>query len=105
MPLAQPGIGAHRAESGTENIETGNRSLERRRRAGKEPAHTAFHSVTRRHVSLHYPPMKLASKLVLRIFASRLATLNYAHFVAMTLPGGDGGEGKHTQAQPDGSLP
>jgi hypothetical protein len=75
------------------------------RHTGIEPAHTAFHSVTRRHVSLHYPPMKLASKLVLLIFALRLATLNYAHFVAMTLPGGDGGEGKHTQAQPDGSLP
>jgi hypothetical protein len=54
---------------------------------------------------LHYPPMKLASKLVLRIFASRLATLNYAHFVAITLPGGDGGEGKYTQAQPDGPVP
>jgi hypothetical protein len=64
-----------------------------------------LHSVTRRHVSLHYPPMKLASNLVLRIFAAHLATLNYAHFVAMTLPGGDGGEGKYTQAQPDGSLP
>ena len=32
--------------------------------------------------------LKLASELVLRIFASRLATLNYAHFVAITLPGG-----------------
>jgi len=105
MPLAQPGIGAHRSVGRAENIDARNRPLERARRAGKEPAHTAFHSVTRRHVSLHYPPMKLASKLVLRIFASRLATLNYAHFVAMTLPGGDGGEGKHTQAQPDGSLP
>src|ERR1700751_3660563 len=41
MPLAEPGIGVHRAVSGTKNIETGNRALERRRRAGKEPAHRA----------------------------------------------------------------